>query len=352
MSHIFKNKSLKTTISSLFIGVSVACTSLTALANNETIIEGLLEDAPKNWGKWGKEDQIGALNYLDNAQVKRGVKAIKSGDRFTLQLPMIHGVGPVFPGRVPVMHFMAQDEGIYSSNKSEPLSGGMKYSDDAVFMYLQGTTHMDALGHAWYSDKIYNGKSADTTAHGHDFVDVAHLGELGVVGRGVLIDVGRYRGDKKHRLAPKDCVTLDDIKNTAKKQKLDIEKRDILIIRTGSMGRYYDDSDKQNWNAMTEPGLCYSAELVEWIDNMEIPVIAADNLAVELAAQEINGNTMVIPLHGALIRNLGVVLTELYWLDDLAEDSAQDGQYSFFFSVAPLKMKGGTGSPVNPMVIK
>ncbi|WP_340676772.1 cyclase family protein, partial [Paraglaciecola sp.] len=232
MSHTTKKLSIKTTISALVVGISVACTSFTALAAEETIIEKLLADAPKNWGKWGPEDQIGALNYLDAAQVKRGVKAIKSGERFTLQLPMIHGEGPVFPGRVPVMHFMAQDEGIYSSKKSEPLSGGMKYSDDAVFMYLQGTTHMDALGHAWYSDKIYNGKSADTTVHGHDYVDIAHLGDVGVAGRGVLVDVGRFRGDKKNRLAPKDCVTLDDIKNTAKKQKLTIEKRDILIIRT------------------------------------------------------------------------------------------------------------------------
>jgi len=72
----------------------------------------------------------------------------------------------------------------------------------------------------------------------------------------------------------------------------------------------------------------------------------------QLAAQEINGTTMVIPLHGALIRDLGVVLTELYWLDDLADDSAEDGQYSFFFTAAPLKMKGGSGSPVNPMIIK
>jgi kynurenine formamidase len=265
---------------------------------------------------------------------------------------MIHGVGPVFPGRVPVMHFMSQDEGIYSSNKSKPLSGGMKYSDDAVFMYLQGTTHMDALGHAWYSDQVYNGKSSDTTVHGHDYVDISQLGKIGVAGRGVLIDVGRLRGDNNNRLAPNSCVTLEDIKRTATKQKVEIKKRDILLIRTGSMGRFYDEADKKNWNALTEPGLCYSKALVKWIDDMEIPVIAADNLAIEKAAQDINGSTVVIPLHGALIRNLGVVLTELYWLDDLADDSAGDGQYSFFFTVAPLKMEGGTGSPVNPMVIK
>ncbi|WP_299073148.1 cyclase family protein [uncultured Paraglaciecola sp.] len=352
MSDITIKTKFKTTLSTLFFGVAMATISFASLAEDSTKIADLLADSPKNWGKWGKDDQIGALNYLDENQVKRGVKAVRSGDRFTLQLPMVHGIGPVFPGRIPVMHFMSQDEGIYSANKSEPASGGMKYSDDAVFMYLQGTTHMDALGHAWYSDQVYNGKSSDTTVHGHDFVDIAQLGNVGVAGRGVLVDVGRLRGDANHRLAPNDCVTLKDIEAAAKKQKLEIKKRDILLIRTGSMGRFYDESDNKNWNALSEPGLCHSDALVNWIDDMEIPVIAADNLAVEKAAQDIDGSSVVIPLHGALIRNLGVVLTELYWLDDLADDSAEDGQYSFFFTVAPLKMKGGTGSPINPMVIK
>jgi kynurenine formamidase len=346
------NKTFKKTLSALIIGISVTSVSFCVISQEQTEVEKLLADSPKNWGKWGNDDQIGALNYLDENEVKRGAAAIQSGERFTLQLPMIHGVGPVFPGRVPVMHFMSQDEGIYSSNKSEPLSGGMKYSDDAVFMYLQGTTHMDAIGHAWYANKVYNGKSSDTTVHGHDFVDIAQLGDVGVAGRGVLLDIGRLRGDDNHRLAPNDCVTLEDIQSAAKKQKLKLKKRDILLIRTGSMGRFYDDEDKQNWDALTEPGLCYSDALVKWVDDMEIPVIAADNLAVEKAAQEINGSSFVIPLHGALIRDLGVILTELYWLDDLADDSAEDGQYSFFFTVAPLKMRGGTGSPINPMVIK
>ena len=312
----------------------------------------LQKDAPKNWGKWGDDDQVGALNYLDNAQVLRGVAEIKTGERFTLQIPMTHGVGPVFPGRVPVQHFMSQDQSVYSSGKIDRLSGGMKYSDDAVFMYLQGTTHVDALGHAWYNNEVYNGKSADTTIHGHNFVDIGEIGEKAMVGRGVLLDVGKLLGDKNGRLAPNTCINLPELKKAAKAQNITIEKRDILLIRTGSMGRFYDKKDHDNWNALTEPGLCHSKELVNWLDEMEIPVIASDNLAIEKAAQTIDGETFIIPLHGALIRDLGIVLSEIYWLDDLATSSAKDGRYSFFFSAAPLKMKGGTGSPVNPIVIK
>ncbi|MBT1064388.1 cyclase family protein [Bowmanella sp. Y26] len=339
------------TIASI-VGFTLLGATATQTIAQESPMASIQKDMPNNWGKWGKEDQIGALNYLDAAQVKRGLAAAKQGTKFTLQLPMIHGVGPVFPGRVPVMHFMSQDEGLYSADKSAPLAGGMKYSDDAVFMYLQGTTHVDALGHAWYDDKVYNGKSSDTTVHGHSFVSISELGDEGIVGRGILLDIGRLKGDKNHRLAPNECVTLADLKAAEKRQKTKVEKRDILVIRTGSMGRFYDKEDAKNWSALTEPGLCYGKDLIKWIDDMEIPVIASDNLAVEKSFQKIDGKDYVIPLHGALIRDLGVVLTELYWLDDIAEASAKDGQYSFFFSATPLKMEGGTGSPVNPLAIR
>lgn len=333
------------------IAVGTLCAGGTAVAADSKM-DQLQADAPNNWGKWGDGDEVGALNYLDADQVIRGSKAVKTGDTFTLQIPMTHGKGPVFPGRVPTMHYMAQDGAMYTSGKSEALAGGVKFSDDVAFMYLQGTTHVDALAHAWYGEQVYGGKSENTTVHGHTQADVAALGERGIVGRGVLLDVGRHKGGEGNRLAPNACITLDDLKATAKAQKVKIEKRDILVIRTGSIPRFYEEEPDAAWDAMTEPGLCYSKALLEWIDDMEIPAIAADNLAVEKVIQQIDGETVIIPLHGALMRDMGVVLTEIHWLEGLADDSADDGQYSFLFVAAPLKMEQGTGSPVNPVVVK
>ena len=59
-----------------------------------------------------------------------------------------------------------------------------------------------------------------------------------------------------------------------------------------------------------------------------------------------------MPLHNALMRNLGVTLTEICWLDDLAADCVADGQWTFLYVAAPLKVVGGTGAPVNPIAIK
>lgn len=317
-----------------------------------SVLERLQAEAPSNWGKWGDGDEIGALNYLDAKQVLRGTKAVRSGKTFTLQIPMTHDAGPVFPGRVAMQHYMSQDEAVYSAGKADPLAGGVKYSDDVAFMYLQGTTHIDALAHAWYGDQIYGGASADSTVHGHAAADVAVLGERGIVGRGVLLDVGRHRGGDNGRLAPNTCIHLEDLTATAKAQKLTIEKRDILVIRTGSLPRYYEEAPDAEWNAMNEPGLCYSHELLRWLDAMETPAILTDNIAVEKVVQEIDGEQLLIPLHGALMRDMGIVLSEINWLEDLAKDSAEDRQYSFLLSAAPLKVVQGSGAPVNPVAIK
>lgn len=326
----------------------IGCTS--ALA--ETPITRLQSDAPSNWGKWGPNDEVGSLNYLGQSEVLRGIESVKTGDVYSLQIPMEHNFGPVFPGRIPTMHYMAQDESTFAAGKKEPLPGGVKFSDDVVFMYLQGTTHVDALGHAWYSDKVYGGKPASTTVDGHAHADVAAIGKHGIVGRAVLLDVGRFMGGEDARLAPNTCITLTDLQATAESQKVDIQKRDIILIRTGAMERYYDQDPDVAWNAMSEPGLCYSEELVQWFADMETPMIAADNLGVEKVVQKIDGETLLIPLHGALIRDLGIVLSEIYWLKDLAADSAKDGQYSFLFVAAPLQVEEGSGAPVNPIAIK
>lgn len=344
------NINCKCLISALAAG-SILLVSAPTLA--ETGMERVQKNAPNNWGKWGENDEVGALNLLGEEQVLQAAQAIKSGKTFTLQIPMTHGKGPVFPGRIPTMHFMAQDESIYSSGKFEALAGGVKFSDDVAFMYLQGTTHVDGLAHAWYGDQVYGGKSADSTVHGHAHGDVAAIGKKGITGRGVLLDVGRHvGGGEKQRLAPNTCVHLEDLLNTAKAQNVEIMNRDILVVRTGSIARFYEDEPDAEWSAMSEPGLCYSHELLDWIDEMEIPMIAADNIAIEKVAQEVDGEQLIIPLHGALMRDMGVVLSEIWWLDDLAADSAEDGQYTFMLVAAPLKMEEGTGSPVNPVAIK
>ncbi|WP_254546858.1 cyclase family protein [Halomarina pelagica] len=397
---------------------------------------GVLSNLPDNWGRWGDDDQVGALNYLGEEEAFAGLRAAMRGgpnlEVFPLQLPYTgktigegHPVGdPVFPTRQPARRDNVVDARHYREGGAEPLPGGMKFADDAFVtrLFLQGSTQYDALSHVWYDRVVdedgtrepllYNGFPAETTATRTDYaegipglrpanplrepfstdlrleqisetwgssaVDIANAADVGSVGRGVLLDVGRHKKDEPpYRLDPAECVTLDDLTATAEAQGVELRKRDILLVRTGSVERARDPDAEHVWGTggpedLNEPGLCFSQDLVEFFADMEIPVVGADNLAVEkLTTQTIDVREdlhedvrsevdfggrerldVVNPLHPALITNLGMIVCEILYLQDLAAACAADGVYDFLYVAAPLNIEGGAGAPVNPVVVK
>jgi Putative cyclase. len=207
-------------------------------SRNVPYIGELLKESPKNWGKWGPTDEVGSLNYLGAAEILKGIATVKQGKTFTLQVKMGDPNGdPVWPGRQGAKRMSVMDRGHYNCGKGPVFPGSYQYADDVMFMYLQGSTQYDALGHVWYDDQIWNGYDADTTIGGLAKASVCPIGERGVVGRGILIDMARYR--KKDVLDPGETFTHVDLMAAAEAQGVTIEKRDILIIRTGWIGSFY-----------------------------------------------------------------------------------------------------------------
>lgn len=309
----------------------------------------LLADAPTNWGKWGPDDEVGSLNYLTSAEVLRGVKEVRDGRVFTLQRMIGDPKGdPVWPGRTPAVRTQVLDESDWQEGGSGPaFPGGLHYADDKLDTFLQGSTQYDALGHLWYDGKIWNGYPAETTVGGLDKASIMPIAQRGVVGRGVLVDIARWRG--KTALDPAETFTHEDLVACAKEQGTPIEKHDIVVIRTNFLQQFYDLGEKF-YDNFCEPGLVYSSELVEWFQEMEIPNLATDTIANEVTYDPTHG--VALPLHCALMRNLGVALTEICDLEELAQDCANDGRYSFFYAAAPLKVAKAAGTPVNPVAIK
>jgi kynurenine formamidase len=309
----------------------------------------LLEGAPKNWGKWGDEDEVGALNYLTGEEVLRGVRHIKSGNVFTLQRLIGDPKGdPVWPGRAPAERTQVLDESDWDEGGKGPaFPGGLHYADDKINAFLQGSTQYDGLGHVWYDGQLWNGYDARSTVGGLDKASVAPIGERGVVGRGILLDMARFRG--RENLDKAETFTHEDLMACAEAQGTKIEKHDIVIIRTNFLKLFFDLGEKF-YEGFCEPGLVYSPELVQWFQDMEIPNLVTDTIANEVTTDPNNG--AALPLHCALMRNLGVTLTEICDLEKLAADCAQDGQYTFLYAAAPLKVSKASGSPVNPLVIK
>lgn len=312
-------------------------------------ISGLLESSPKNWGKWGPDDEVGALNYLDGAQVLRGVAAVRSGKTFTLAIPMANPQGdPLWPGRLPAQRYNVLDRGDFVSGAGPAIPGGNEYADDIMVIYNQGSSQVDALGHVWYGDELYNGYPAETTARILDKASILPIAERGIVGRGVLIDMARHRG--KEVLDKGETFTHLDLVAAAQAQGVVLGKRDILVIRTGFIGSFWRDGATEFYRDFNEPGLVYSPELVQWFQDLEIPALVTDTIANEVSIDPSTG--ISLPLHSALMRNLGVVFSEIMSLDALGADCAADGQWDFLYTAAPLKVYGGTGAPVNPVVIK
>jgi kynurenine formamidase len=317
-----------------------------------TMGELLGADAPTNWGKWGPDDELGCLNYLDAGQVLRGIRHVRSGEVFTLQIHMGRTESPgdpIWPGRRGMSRKNELDEGTWDSPDAPAFPGGLHYADDTAEIFLQGSTQYDALGHVWYDGKLWNGYDARTTIDAMDKASVLPIAEKGVVGRGVLVDMARHRG--KPWLDKGETFDHTDLEAAAKSQGVEIEPRDILVIRTGWMKYWYElDDPEKFYDGFVEPGLTYSRELVEWFQRREIPNLVTDTIANEVTADPNSG--VALPLHCALMRNLGVTLTEIAWLDDLADACAADDRWSFLYAAAPLKVVHGTGAPVNPIAIR
>lgn len=223
------------------------------------------EGLPNNWGKWGNEDELGALNYLTSEGVLRGIQAVEKGETFALGLPINHESGdPVWPGRHDADHHMVRDQGHYESGKI-PRSEPRRSSDDVIYMYTHGSTHFDALGHVWYGDELYNGFDAETTMGGLGRCGIEHMAPHGIVGRGVLLDIARYRG--VDRLPSGSRITLDELRDCADEQGVTLRKRDVLNVRTGVTEMWYEEGPRAYHEAyftgdddpgVDFPGITYS----------------------------------------------------------------------------------------------
>jgi kynurenine formamidase len=290
-----------------------------------------------NWGRWGKDDERGAANFASAERIRDAASSlVRSGKVYSLAIPLQASDVPVLPPRAAPQHFMRLDGGDYAAGLKR--KGGFQTSDDYIALGTHATTHIDALAHVWYEDRLYNDFPANTVrSNGAKHCGIDKLVHL--VGRGVLIDLCAHR--KLPHLPSGEVITPAHIQDCAKAQGTALREGDILLIRTGWMSVFRDKATRAEF-FKTEPGI--GKEAAEWIGAMGFAAVGADNWAVE--AIPIEGDVPA-PVHRRLIRDFGVYLMELFDLDGLAAD----GVHEFLFIAAPLRITGGVGSPLNPLAI-
>jgi kynurenine formamidase len=308
----------------------------------------LLAGCPDNWGRWGAGDELGALNFLGPGQVAAGIAAIRQHRTFTLGVPIATpGGDPVFPGRWPARHYMVADKAGFAAGHWHALPGGLEFADDYVTGFAQAGTHCDALGHMWFADRLWNGYHAVTTNGGMTRAGIVPIAGRGIVGRAVLLDLARFRGEP--HLARAETFDHEDLLACARAQGVELTARTILLVRTGWVGALLA-GEEQIGSDYWEPGLTFSSGLVRWFHDMEIPCLVTDTLANETTYDPGSGAMLV--LHAALMRNLGVVFNEMAALDALAADCAADRHYDGLYCASPVPVVNGTGGALNPVFIK
>lgn len=294
-----------------------------------------------NWGRWGADDQRGTLNFITPETVRRGAACVRRGVVFSLGLPF-GAEGPQIGqgGRVNPLHLMSAVHGSYG-----PDPEGFHYNDDVVVMPLQCATQWDSLAHVYYGNQLYNGfPAASVSAAGAGKNSIDKVAD-GIASRAVLLDVARAAG--LDRLPPGHPIKPAELEAAERKQGVQVERGDVLLVRTGHITVFTRDGDRVGYMRQM-PGL--SIDCAEWLHRREVAALATDTNAVEVIPFE--DPTTPLPLHMLCIRDIGLTLGEMFDLEELARDCASDQVWEMFFSAPPLKVSGGVGSPLNPLAIK
>ena len=285
-----------------------------------------------NWGRWGTDDQRGALNLVEPPVVLEAMRRCRTGKVYSLAIPIGHFATPQVADRpLPERLTLSApaDAAVYAAYGA---AEGVGANEDMIMIPSHAGTHMDALCHVYSEGTVYNGHPATS------FTPKAGAAKCGIdqtgsfAGRAVLLDVAGWAGEDA--LEGGRIVTSADLESTRSAQGTELLPGDILLVRTG----WLQSGDRQG----AQPGLGLDA--VEFVRDHDVAVVGSDNSAVEAIPFDRN---VFLAVHIELLVKLGVTLIEHLWLAELAADRC----YESLLVVGALPVTGATGSPVNPIAI-
>jgi kynurenine formamidase len=290
----------------------------------------------RNWGRWGKDDQKGAINLITPAKRAAAASLVRSGRSVSLSRPF-----PTTPGlnnALPAHHYM----------KTIPRGvGGYAADYYGIFYHGVASTHLDALCHTWDDDAMWNGRDPkkEITFDGATFGSVDHWAE-GIITRGVMLDVPRHRGTSHvTQDAPVHGWELEDI---LVKRNITLEPGDAICVYAG----------REKWQAanatraystpfgpgpLDRPGLHVSC--LPFLRDHDVSLLVwdmLDHLPI--------GYDIPWAVHACLFA-YGVALLDNALLEPLSEACKEEGRDEFMLVIAPLRVIGGTGSPANPLAV-
>jgi kynurenine formamidase len=260
-----------------------------------------LFQANNNWGRWGKDDRLGTANLITAAKRKQAAALVKEGIT------------------VSIGHDLSTEAAVDNPSPLQRVMAASLRSDVQTYNYHGGyTTHIDALCHYLHKGQQYNGFPARGTAEGGCVPGIENV-KNGIVTRGILIDIPRLKGVPY--LEPGAPIYVQDIEAWEKKVGLKVGPGDALVLSVGP-----------------------------WVKARDV-AIAGGDVSVEVQTTPPLVEGMAGPLHTLFITGLGMTIIDNFDTEALAETAARLKRWEFMLMIAPLRVPGGTGSPVNPLAV-
>jgi kynurenine formamidase len=299
----------------------------------------------RNWGRWGTEDELGTLNFVTDEMRANAARLARKGKVFSLALPLdVHGPMVGAHGRINPYHFMIWDGGDFET--AQDFIPAMRYTDDAVFLVLQSSTQWDSLAHIFFDGQMYNGHGPErVSSKGASVNSMTNVRDQ-AVGRGVLLDIARYKG--LSWLPTSYAITKEDLEGCAESQGVEVGEGDFVLLRTGQMAERRAAGSWGDYAGGPAPGMGITC--ADFFCPRNVAAVATDTWGTEVLPNETPD--VFQPLHCIMLVNAGIILGEMWDMEALAEDCAADGVWEFLLVAPPLTITGSVGSPVNPQAIK
>jgi len=304
-----------------------------------------------NWGRWGPEDELGTVNYITPEKIREATQLVRDGKVISLAIPF-DSDGPQGGAGLPFsQHQRFNPIHLMSRTGADAMVGAQAHrrlhsADDVIIMPLQAATQWDSLAHVFFEGKMYNGYDAAlVSGFGAKKNSITNLKDK-VVSRGVLLDIAAYKGKKW--LDPGEAIYPEDLDGCAKQEGIKVGTGDVVLIRTGQIAQVRARGSWGDYAGGSAPGL--SMLTAPWFFEKQVAAMATDTWSTEVLPSE--GPEIFLPLHIICLVHMGLLIGEIFDLEELAQDCARDGRYEFMFVAPPLPITGAVASPINPQAIK
>ncbi|MEX2154599.1 MAG: cyclase family protein [Gemmatimonadaceae bacterium] len=285
-----------------------------------------------NAGRWGAGDQLGTLNLITPAKRRVAAQSVRDGLSISLAneltaSPDSNAIAPLRFGLIP--------------NRYDTLAIA---AVDTLWLLVHGWayTHVDALGHFAYRDMMYNRHAAaQLRREGAQRLGIENM-HAGIVTRGVIVDMARHK--RVPFLEASTPITADDIETWERANGVRVEPGDVLLLRTGRAERTRAQGPWVVFRSAAGP----HPSLAFWLKERGVAALGTD-VANELSPSLVPG--IADPLHFLTIVAQGMPLFDNLNLETLAAEATARSRPTFLFVASPLRIRGGTGSPVNPLAI-